>query len=176
MPSNELLRALGRRHRFDPARGYLITETNDDGLTSVANVYAAGATAVCSLRLAVSAELEHVLASVHARRRRYRRIQAGLWKLFEAPRSLAELTYPDTIICRCEDVIRSQVATAFDQNAQSTGSAKCATRAGMGRCQRRYCGPLLAALAASYRRAAIDEASHWAPRPPVKPLYSVDII
>jgi hypothetical protein len=42
MPSNEILRALGCRHAFDPDRGHLVTERDGDGLTSVAHVYAVG--------------------------------------------------------------------------------------------------------------------------------------
>jgi hypothetical protein len=50
------------------------------------------------------------------------------------------------------------------------------TRAGMGRRQGRYCGPILARLAADRRGIALDEAAHWAPRPPVKPIAIADII
>jgi hypothetical protein len=46
----------------------------------------------------------------------------------------------------------------------------------MGRCQGRYCGPILAALAAARRGVALDEAGHWAPRPPVKPIRIADIV
>ena len=42
MPANEILRALGCRHAFDPARGHLVTERDAEGLTSVAQVYAVG--------------------------------------------------------------------------------------------------------------------------------------
>src|SRR5262249_51555553 len=42
MPSNEILRALGCRHGFDPARGHLVCERDGDCRTSVADVFAVG--------------------------------------------------------------------------------------------------------------------------------------
>ena len=56
-----------------------------------------------------------------------------------APRpELRRLAEPDTVVCRCEDV-RLQ---AFDP-AWSAREAKLYTRAGMGPCQGRVCGPAL---------------------------------
>jgi thioredoxin reductase len=195
MPSNEILRALGCRHAFDPARGHLVTERDPDGLTNVARVYAvgdcaglggapaaeaegiiAGLAAARSLGLTPAAKLEHEIARAHAERRRHRRFQSGLWKLFEAPRLLTELARRDTVICRCEDLTLADIESGFDHGVQSIGAIKRATRAGMGRCQGRYCGPALAALTASRRGWTLDEAAHWAPRPPVKPLRISDIV
>ncbi|MDE0009144.1 MAG: (2Fe-2S)-binding protein, partial [Gammaproteobacteria bacterium] len=50
------------------------------------------------------------------------------------------------------------------------GSLKRRTRAGMGRCQGRYCGPVIAALIAERTDTLLDEFSLFAPRPPVKPV------
>jgi len=195
MPSNELLRALGCRHRFDPARGHLVTERDGDGLTSVAHVYAAGdctglggapaaeaegiiagVTAARSLGFAPAAGQEQAVARAQAQLRRHRRFQAGLWALFRAPRLLTELARPDTVICRCEALTLAEIEAGFDEATGSIGAVKRATRAGMGRCQGRYCGSILAALAAGRRAAPLDEAAHWAPRPPVKPIRIADIV
>jgi NADPH-dependent 2,4-dienoyl-CoA reductase/sulfur reductase-like enzyme len=194
MPSNEILRALGCRHSFDPARGHLITERSGDGLTSVAHVYAVGDCA--GLGGAPAAEAEGIIAGLAAARslgltpavgqdraavwagaqlRRHRRFQAGLWELFRAPRLLTQLASPETIICRCEELTLAEIESGFDQDTRSIGAAKRATRAGMGRCQGRYCGPVLAVLAAARQAQPLDEAAHWAPRPPVKPIHIADI-
>jgi NADPH-dependent 2,4-dienoyl-CoA reductase/sulfur reductase-like enzyme len=195
MPSNEILRALGCRHGFDPDRGHLVTERDGDGLTSVAHVYAvgdctglggappaeaegiiAGLAAARSLGLAPAAGQEQAVASARKHLRRHRRFQSGLWDLFRAPRLLAELAGPETVICRCEELTLAEIKSAFDPGTQSIGAVKRATRAGMGRCQGRYCGPVLAALAAARQDMLLDEAAHWAPRPPVKPIRIADIV
>jgi thioredoxin reductase len=195
MPSNEVLRALGCRHAFDPDRSHLVTERDGDGLTSVAHVYAvgdctglggapaaeaegiiAGLAAARSLGLAAAAGQEQVVARARARLRRHRRFQAGLWELFGAPRLLTELAGPETVICRCEELTFAEIQSGFDSGTQSIGAVKRATRAGMGRCQGRYCGPVLAAVAAARRGSPLDEAAHWAPRPPVKPIHIADIV
>jgi NADPH-dependent 2,4-dienoyl-CoA reductase/sulfur reductase-like enzyme len=195
MPSNEILRALGCRHAFDPARGHLVTERDGDGLTSVAHVYAVGdctglggapaaeaegvitgLAAARSLGLAPAAGQEQAVARARAQLRRHRRFQSGLWGLFQAPRLLTELAGPQTVICRCEDLTLADIESGFDDGTRSIGAVKRATRAGMGRCQGRYCGPVLAALAAARRNLPLDEAAHWAPRPPVKPMRIADIV
>jgi NADPH-dependent 2,4-dienoyl-CoA reductase/sulfur reductase-like enzyme len=194
MPSNEILRALGCRHSFDPARGHLITERDGDGLTSVAHVYAvgdctglggapaaeaegiiAGLAVARSLGLPRAAGQDRTAARARAQLHSHRRFQVGLWELFRAPRLLTELASLETIICRCEELTLAEIESGFDQDTQSVGAAKRATRAGMGRCQGRYCGPVLAALAAARRTLPLDEAAHWAPRPPVKPIRISDI-
>jgi NADPH-dependent 2,4-dienoyl-CoA reductase/sulfur reductase-like enzyme len=194
MPANEILRALGCRHAFDPARGYLATERDGDGLTSVAHVYAvgdctglggapaaeaegliAGLAAAHSLGLAPAAGQERAVARARSRLRRHRRFQSGLWELFQAPRLLTELAGPQTVVCRCEDLTLAEIEAGFHGGA-SIGTVKRATRAGMGRCQGRYCGPVLAALVAARRSTPLDEAAHWAPRPPVKPIRIADIV
>jgi NADPH-dependent 2,4-dienoyl-CoA reductase/sulfur reductase-like enzyme len=195
MPSNEILRALGCRHAFDPDRGHLVTERDGDGLTSVAQVYAvgdctglggapaaeaegiiAGLAAARSLGLAPAAGQEQAAASARKRLRRHRRFQSGLWELFRAPRLLTELANPETVICRCEELTLADIEAGFDPGTQSIGAVKRVTRAGMGRCQGRYCGPVLTAVAAARRGLPLDEAAHWAPRPPVKPIRIADIV
>jgi D-hydroxyproline dehydrogenase subunit alpha len=194
IPSNEVLRALGCAHRFDPARGHLATERGPDGRTSIAEIYAVGDCA--GLGGASAAEAEGVLAGLAAARslglapragqaqaeaaaraalRRHRRFQSGLWALFGAPRLLAELAQPDTLICRCEELTRAEIEAGLAPGADSIGAVKRHTRSGMGRCQGRYCGPLVAALAAERRGETLSEAAYWAPRPPVKPIRIGDI-
>jgi NADPH-dependent 2,4-dienoyl-CoA reductase/sulfur reductase-like enzyme len=195
MPSNEILRALGCRHGFDSARGHLVTARDGDYLTSVANVYAvgdctglggapaaeaegiiAGLAAAVSLGFAPSAGQMEAAARARAQLRRHRRFQAGLWDLYRAPRLLTELARPDTMICRCEELTLAEIGAGFADGTQSIGAVKRATRAGMGRCQGRYCGPVLAALSALRQGRPLDEAAHWAPRPPVKPIRIADIV
>lgn len=60
----------------------------------------------------------------------------------------------DRIICRCEDVHLVQIAACIEEGGSTVSLAeiKLQTRAGMGICQGRTCGPLLRAVAADSGR------------------------
>ncbi|HKX08334.1 MAG TPA: NAD(P)/FAD-dependent oxidoreductase, partial [Stellaceae bacterium] len=195
MPSNEVLRALGCAHRFDPARGHLVTQRDGDQRTSVPEIYAAGDCA--GLGGAPAAEAEGIIAGIAAARSlglasttalraseaqarsalaRHRRFQAGLWRLFRAPHLTTELATAETIICRCEELSRDRIEAELQPGFASVGALKRRTRGGMGRCQGRYCGPVLATLSAGHESRPLDEAGHWAPRPPVAPISIGDIV
>jgi hypothetical protein len=62
-------------------------------------------------------------------------------RTFAVRREIAALARDDTIVCRCEDVRRGTVASLGDSR-----QAKLYTRAGMGACQGRVCGPALETL------------------------------
>ena len=72
-------------------------------------------------------------------RRRARAMGARLLELFEPRKELLALPRPDTLVCRCEDVPFGAVDPAW--GARET---KLCTRTGMGPCQGRVCGPILA--------------------------------
>lgn len=60
---------------------------------------------------------------------------------FELRPELRQLATPETIVCRCEDVTLGAVT-----RCESMREAKLHTRAGMGPCQGRVCGPALELL------------------------------
>lgn len=64
-----------------------------------------------------------------------------LLRSFALRHEVLELARADTVVCRCEDVRLSR----FDPE-WSVREAKLATRAGMGPCQGRICGPALDAI------------------------------
>jgi D-hydroxyproline dehydrogenase subunit alpha len=195
MPSNEILRALGCNHRFDPVRGHLVCERDAECLTSTAAVYAvgdcaglggaraaeaegaiAGMAAAVSTGLSAPSDLKRDVAAARAALRRHRQFQAALWQLFAAPRPLTELAQSGTAVCSCEGLTLAEIEQGFADGPRGIGAIKRATRAGMGRCQGRYCGPVLAAMAAGREGLPLDEAAYWAPRPPIKPMAITDII
>ncbi len=192
-PSNEILRSLGARHDYDAARGQLVTRRRGDGATTVAGVYGVGD--CCGVGGARAAVAEGTLAGVAAARsvglaapdaalveaeaqRRLvhaRRFEDALWSLFDAPRFAYELADSDTIVCRCEEVSLGQLEAALADGRPSIGEVKLRTRAGMGRCQGRYCGPAIGALLAERQGRGLDEFSFFAPRAPVKPVALADL-
>jgi hypothetical protein len=54
---------------------------------------------------------------------------------------------PDTEVCRCEEVSCARIREAVDElGAADARTVKLLTRAGMGWCQGRMCGPAVARL------------------------------
>ena len=193
-PANELLRALGATHDYDPERGQLVTRRDADGATTVPGVYAvgdccgvggaqaaleegtiAGLAAARSLGLPGPAPLGAVERAARRRLGRARRFEAALSSLFAAPRIEHELAAADTLICRCEEVPLARLEAALGDGRPSIGEVKQRTRAGMGRCQGRYCAPVLAALLAERQARPLDELGLFAPRAPVKPVAIADL-
>ncbi|MEK8174834.1 FAD/NAD(P)-binding oxidoreductase [Streptomyces sp. M19] len=72
-------------------------------------------------------------------------------------RRVAGLAAPETVICRCEETDYATVRRAADDAVDAHARvAKLATRAGLGPCQARVCGPTVAEL-----RAARAAGHRW---------------
>ncbi|HYD06579.1 MAG TPA: FAD-dependent oxidoreductase, partial [Reyranella sp.] len=69
-------------------------------------------------------------------------------------------------VCRCEEVDAGELRGLIRAGHDSPAALKRATRAGMGRCQGRYCAPLMARMCSSES----GEFDFFAPRPPAKPV------
>jgi NAD(P)H-nitrite reductase large subunit len=195
LPSSEVLRALGAAVSFDAARGQFVPDRDEDAMTSVAGVHAIGdcaglggapaareegviAALAAARRLgrAIPAALAAELAQARRRLARHRRFQAALWRLFAAPRAGLSLADAATLLCRCEEVTKGEVEAVLADGAPSLGEVKRRTRCGMGRCQGRYCGPLLAEHLAALQGRPLDGRALFAPRAPVKPIAIADIV
>jgi NAD(P)H-nitrite reductase large subunit len=74
----------------------------------------------------------------------------------------------DTIICRCEDITYKEVVDAIDMGVTTVAEIKKTLRAGMGPCQGRTCGRLIAQIIS--RKTGKPMAKVWEPsyRPPLK--------
>ncbi len=194
-PSNELLRSLDCAHDWDAAAGMLRTRRDAACQTTVPGVYAVGD--CCGLGGAPAALAEGTIAGVALARDlgatvppdlvrerdsavsdlgRQRRFQAALWDLFAAPRPGLSLAQGDTVVCRCEDVSKADLVAAAADGDPGIGDVKRRTRCGMGRCQGRYCGPVLAEHMAAGGRRPLDERAFFAPRGPVKPVTIADLV
>ncbi|MEU1404123.1 NAD(P)/FAD-dependent oxidoreductase [Streptomyces sp. NPDC005728] len=81
-------------------------------------------------------------------RTRLREFYAVLDAVYTPPADWAGRITDDTVVCRCEEVSAGQVRTAVDTlGAGDLRTVKLLTRAGMGWCQGRMCGPAVAGLA-----------------------------
>jgi D-hydroxyproline dehydrogenase subunit alpha len=195
LPSHETLRALGAVCTFDAARGQFVPLRDADTMTSVPALYAVGDCA--GLGGAPAAREEGVIAALAAARRighavpaevareeqdarrrlvRHRRFQEALWKLFATPRAGLSLADSATVVCRCEEVTKGDIEAVLADGAPALGEVKRRTRCGMGRCQGRYCAPLLAEHLAATQGRPLDNYALFAPRAPVKPIAIADIV
>ncbi len=187
-PASELSRLLGCRHRIDPATGAPVPEQQKNGATSVEGVWIAGdggaiggaRVALAQGRLAALAALESLGRDVDpsetekARRDLdlARRFQQALWTLFCAspldPIRLVEDA--DPIVCRCEEVRLAEVRRHLGRWSDA-GALKRLTRIGMGRCQGRYCAPILARLLGD-----AGEGAGFAPQRPARPVPAMALL
>ncbi len=194
-PSNELLRTLGCRQIADPNSGALIAERDKNCRTSRDDVFAigdcarmggariaeaegivAGSKASQALGLSLPAAQSRKVARARSLLWRHRRFQRALWRLFQPAANVFGDIENNALICRCEELTFGEVKQVLEAgNEMSMGNLKRVTRVGMGRCQGRYCGPLIARMIASREPHTISESNLWAPRPPAKPVRIADL-
>ncbi|MET7574023.1 FAD-dependent oxidoreductase [Streptomyces sp. NPDC005492] len=77
-----------------------------------------------------------------------REFAAALATVYAPPARWTDRVTDDTVVCRCEEVTAGAVREAMDGlGAGDARTVKLLTRAGMGWCQGRVCGPAVAGLA-----------------------------
>jgi NADPH-dependent 2,4-dienoyl-CoA reductase/sulfur reductase-like enzyme len=141
VPSVELALRVGARVRAGAVVVDEAQRTTVPGIyaagepTGVAGVDAALAAGAIAGSSAAGAAPPERAAAVLAREKQ---LAARMDEAFGLRQELRALCDEDTIVCRCEDVSRGRIAPHPDARA-----AKLHTRAGMGPCQGRVCGPAL---------------------------------
>ncbi len=80
-----------------------------------------------------------------------------------------ELSTPETIVCRCEEVTSAQLDEAIEAT-DDVNVVKTLTRTAMGLCQGRNCQRHVAATIARRHGRPIAELPVATPRPPVRPV------
>jgi D-hydroxyproline dehydrogenase subunit alpha len=140
VPNIELPLLLGCQIRC----GYV--QVDDFQQTTVPGIFCAGEptniggveSALAEGQIAGLAAGEHreEARSLFAAREKSRRFASVLDRTFCLRSELRRLALPETIVCRCEDVVHSRL-----QECTSWRAAKLHTRCGMGPCQGRICGP-----------------------------------
>jgi glycine/D-amino acid oxidase-like deaminating enzyme len=193
LPSTEITRLLGCRHRYDDrGAGSLVVERDEDGATSQTGVYAvgdcggiggarvamsqgtlAGWAAVRNLGRSLTTKARSNVAKTRTALARDLAFQSSLWRLFEAPPLTDGRVDAAVLVCRCEDVTAETLGRCIAAGVDEIGALKRLTRAGMGRCQGRYCGPFIARLCTEATGRAPDEFALFAPRFPVKPIPAI---
>ncbi|MEV6210587.1 FAD-dependent oxidoreductase [Kitasatospora sp. NPDC051914] len=156
LPQIELATELGAATRTGPD-GAVALDVDERLRTSLPGLWAAGET--CGVG---GADLALVEGAIAAREIAGRPVPAALRSLRRRRRAFAGLMAaahrpgpgwtgwltPDTDVCRCEEVPAARIREAVEElGAGDARTVKLLTRAGMGWCQGRMCGPAVACLA-----------------------------
>jgi thioredoxin reductase/bacterioferritin-associated ferredoxin len=188
VPGAELTRLLRADHRYDRLRGGWVPDCDAFGRTSLEGLYAAGDGA--GIAGAVPSGLAGRLAGLAAARdagslgaadfasrtsgirrehARAMRFSNAVSELMAIRSDLVAQIEPDTVVCRCEDVTRREIDEAIADGAREVNQLKHFTRCGMGPCQGRMCGDVVAELVAGHA-ASRENAGVWTMRPPLRPV------
>jgi D-hydroxyproline dehydrogenase subunit alpha len=189
VPSLQLPRLLGCNSVWDADLTTWVTNHDVDQRTSVSEVFVAGETtgigghdvaigegAVAGVKAAADLgrlsvdEAEKRLAKVRGDLKNQREFADYLNKTFSIKPGIYELVRDDTLICRCEEVTAAEIARAAAEWNGSLRTIKQLTRAGLGNCQGRICGSLVAQIAARASGKSVEEVGLDTPRPPIKPI------
>jgi NADPH-dependent 2,4-dienoyl-CoA reductase/sulfur reductase-like enzyme len=188
VPSVELLRLAGCDFAYDEDLGGAVVVVDDWLRTTVARVSAAGdGTGIAGALVAVdqgrlaalgaaldldaltSGEADRRAASARARLRRKHAFRMALRPLHAVGPGAYELAADDTVVCRCEEVTRSEIEAAASETTD-LNVVKGLTRAGMGLCQGRICQRQVAATIAARHGIPISSVPAATPRFPVRPV------
>ncbi|MGP3987368.1 FAD-dependent oxidoreductase [Streptomyces sp. 3N207] len=176
-PQLELPVAAGCALRSTPAGEFV--DVDDDQATSCPGVYAAGE--ITGIAGAPTARAEGALAGWlaaggdpdaralrHLRRSRDqgRAFAERLARAHPIGAAWPQWLRPETVVCRCEETdYASLCRAAADQTSAAARVAKLATRAGLGPCQARICGPTVAELTARLSGEPADRPVEGLPVP-----------
>jgi D-hydroxyproline dehydrogenase subunit alpha len=187
-PSVELLRLAGCDFAYDEDLGGPVVTVDEWQRTTQLGILAAGDgtgvagsyTAIDQGRLAAlgaaldlgtlsASDASERAAPLRRRLGQKQRFAAALRRLHRVGQGIYELSTPETIVCRCEEVTSAQLDDAIEAT-DDLNVVKTLTRAAMGLCQGRNCQRHVAATIARHHGRALAELPVATPRPPVRPV------
>lgn len=189
VPSLQLPRMLGCSSRWDAEIAAWTTEHDNDQRTSIATLFVAGETtgigghdvalgegaiagaaAAADLGYQAPEGVEKRLTKVREGLNHHRQFADFLNRTFAPKPGILNLIRDDTLLCRCEEVTAGEVTSVAKEWDGNLRTIKQLTRAGMGPCQGRICGPLVAQVAARASGKPMEEIGLDTPRSPIKPI------
>lgn len=185
-PEMQLAEIAGCRTRFDAAnRQWVIAHDGQgragDGIYVAGDGSAIGGADVAELAgeraaLALLADIGMPTPKARLRRierdlRRLATFRKGVEASFPFPADWISEAPDETILCRCENVTFGEVRATIDRfEPQEVNRLKALARPGMGRCQGRVCGPVLAELLSATTRKPLEHVGKLRGQGPVKPI------
>jgi NADPH-dependent 2,4-dienoyl-CoA reductase/sulfur reductase-like enzyme len=188
IPAQQMSRALGCAHHWNPLQRCFASVLDEWGNTSQPGILIAGdaggiggaRAAEHAGRIAAAEALRQLgrldpsardaLAAPDLRARA-RHLSARLFlDALYAPPAWVGLPADDVLVCRCEEVTAGQLRAVAAQGCQGPNQAKSFLRAGMGPCQGRMCGPVVSEILADALGLPVDEVGYYRIRPPLRPI------
>lgn len=109
--------------------------------------------------------------TIEKKLRRLGRFRRSLEQAFPFPQHIVRAIPKRTILCRCETISASDVDEAAEQlHPDELNRLKAFSRTGMGRCQGRVCGPVIAEYVAARDAIPVADVGRLRSQAPVKPL------
>jgi len=184
-PDTRLTQLAGCDHHFAPELGGWAAVTDEAMQTTRPGIFAAGEVrgiggvdaalpegrlAGLSAARALGHSIDTATGPLLRAARQARALIARLNVLFSPPTGLTALAAADTPVCRCEEIPAAEIRAAAQAGIVTLNNLKPWTRAGMGRCQGRVCGSILAHLLADETGQPLAAVGQFTVRPPVKPV------
>lgn len=189
IPNVQASLALGISHEWDAEQLCWRPALDEWGRTSLAGIAIAGdgggiagaAAAELSGRLAAldaAAALGRIgeeeclrrALPIRAALARERALRPFLDHLYRPSQEVLAPRDDEIVACRCEEVRVGEIRRAARLGAPGPNQMKAFTRCGMGPCQGRICGPIVAAVMADALAKPIAEIGTFRPRTPWKPI------
>ena len=193
-PSTEITRLLKAKHIYDPYKGGWVPLIDDDFRSSIPGVYIAGdatgisgafsavqkgriagMAAVRDLNVMSSQKYKAKIKSELIILKKNENFGKAAVRLMKFRPELIQTITSETIVCRCEDVFRSEIDEAIESGARDLNQLKAWTRCGMGPCQGRTCSEAIEAILAS-KVGSRELAGQWTGRTPLRPVPIEQII
>lgn len=189
VPEVSLSRLAGAEFDFKPELGGWVPQFGHEMEADREGVFVAGD--CCGIRGAEIAQLQGRLAGISMARRLgadrgsedetekaclrsaiagRERARGALDGVYQIRPGIYDTITDETLLCRCEEITLAEAREWLDRGLTSSTQLKMATRAGMGRCQGRFCGPNFRDILRRELGDAADLTDNLTARPPVKPV------
>lgn len=191
LPSIELARLAGCDMIYEPGLGGFVPEHDEEMETSESGLFVAGE--VAGIGGAGIALAQGKIAGIAAARQlgytddaanqrlqaAYKELagleefRAAMHDMFALRPGIWDLMQDDTIVCRCQEVVRSELQEAARESSLTSREVKLRTWAGMGPCQGRFCEDVVLRIMAETNSVPIDAIPQPRARPPVHTVPAV---
>jgi len=189
VPNTDLTRLCGCTHDYVPEQGGWVPRCDENMETTVRGIFVAGdACGVAGFRVALE---QGKLAGIYAAhnldymdkavadklanpiRRKLRTLQSfqsAIGDFYRVRPWIYDLSDDDTVICRCEEICLNEIRKAIRSGASIPDDIKRRTRAGMGYCQGRMCGPAILGIAERELSLKPERIGYARARSPIRPI------
>jgi thioredoxin reductase/bacterioferritin-associated ferredoxin len=189
VPNTDLTRLCGCAHDYDPNLGGWVPKRDEHMETTIRGIFVAGDAcgiggvrvaleqgklagiyAACNLGHLDEATADKLARPIRRKLNKLQSFQSVIADLFSVRSGIHSLPEKDTLICRCEEICLDDIRKAIASGALHPDDIKRRTRAGMGYCQGRICGPTILRIAERQLSLRPSDIGPGRARSPVKPV------